>query len=207
MRGDELTRELFSGPFVSQLFDAKESRLRETVVQLSEQALAEAAEDALAEEVAAKFRLKSITIDEDSIESSTSETQIDPRRRPSQYSVDQYTPRTVPGIRIQFFVPFTGDSQLFEYHPERGPLDYPQADIVERELVFTYEGPASEAEKISDDFRRRLKNVVANAAGTESSVVQFNDSLKEKALSAIKTRREQHKRTREAGERTGFPSR
>lgn len=198
---------LFGGSFVSDLFDAQENRMRETIVQAFEQGHANVADEALTEGIASRFKLNPVVISEDDITSSVDEAQIDPRKWASSYLVDEYTPRTVLGVRIRFFVPFTGDPQLFRYHPESFTLDFPEAEIQNNELVFIYEGPTAETDRMSDEFRHRLRTVVSNAKNMEASVRQFNDSLKAKALSAIKERREQLNRIREAGEHTGFPPR
>ena len=184
-----MTTALFGGPFVSALFNERENMLRQQVAQLTESELAEATNEALAEEVATRLQLEPIAIDADGFKSSISEAQIDPRRRPSQYDVGRHTPRAVPGIRIHYIVPFSGNRLLLNYNPEGGVLDYPHAEVRERELIFTYDGPASEAERLAEDFQRELRSVVSNAAGMESSVGRFNESLKRTALSLIEARR------------------
>ena len=198
---------LFGGPSVSDLLDAQESRMRETIIQAFEQGHANVADEALAEGIASKFTLNPAIINEDGVTRSVDEAQIDPRRWASSYLVDEYTPRTVAGVRIRFYVPFTGDPQLFRYQPESFTMDFPEAEIQKNELVFIYEGPVAETDRMSDQFRRRLGTVATNAKRMEASVRQFNGSLKAKALTAIRGRREQLNQVREAGERTGFPPR
>lgn len=202
-----MTTALFGGPFVSDLLDNQENRMKETIVQAFEQGHANVADQALAEGIASRFRLNPVVINEDDITSSVDEAEIDPRKWASSYLVDEYTPRTVPGVRIKFFVPFTGDPRLFRYKPESFTMDFPEAEIRTNELVFIYEGPAGETERMSDQFRHRLGTVASNAKNLMASVRQFNDSLKAKALAGIRARREQLNQVREAGERTGFPPR
>lgn len=116
-----------------------------------------------------------------------------PGAKDKEITVDGWDGRRadVPGTRVEWRIPFTGDSDLFKFRPSQFTLNPPRADVRGQTLVLSHEGRAPlDAEKVKSELDRTLKDVQKYLGSQRTQIEQFNKQLRENLKSAIQQRRE-----------------
>ena len=154
-----------------------------------------------------KQEIAPLTIaDESGIQMDYSEVQIDVSRS-REYPILGMGPSHVIGTRLTFYVPFTGDADLFHCRPSTRRMGLPAPSITSNELVFTYETTKDRASGVKDTFKEELEQTQIHAARVNEKVNQFNDALPEKARQLLNARRKKLLQDRSLVESIGFPIR
>ena len=154
-----------------------------------------------------KQEIAPLTIaDESGIQMDYSEVQIDVSRS-REYPILGMGPSHVIGTRLTFYVPFTGDADLFHCRPSTRRMGLPAPSITSNELVFTYETTKGRASGVNDTFKEELEQTRIHAARVNEKVNQFNDALPEKARQLLNARRKKLLQDRSLVESIGFPIR
>ena len=154
-----------------------------------------------------KQEIAPLTIaDESGIQMDYSEVQIDVSRS-REYPILGMGPSHVIGTRLTFYVPFTGDADLFHCRPSTRRMGLPAPSITSNELVFTYETTKDRASGVNDTFKEELEQTRIHAARVNEKVNQFNDALPEKARQLLNARRKKLLQDRSLVESIGFPIR
>ena len=86
-----------------------------------------------------KYRIDPLAIDESGIQTDLGDAQIDVSGYGRYVVLDRNSPLYITGTRVTFYVPFTGDSELFKCRPSAYSLNPPRADVRSSELAFTYD--------------------------------------------------------------------
>ena len=85
-----------------------------------------------------KYRIDVPEIYESEIKVDYGDAQVDVSRRFEYVVFDRSSPTFVRGTRITFYVPFSGDSQLFQCRASTFSTAPPMASVLGGELVFVY---------------------------------------------------------------------
>ena len=109
------------------------------------------------------------------------------------------------GTRITFFVPFSGDPELFKCRPSTFNLNPPQGVVRGNELVFVYDRTTQEVPNIGSEFDRELQSVQQHISRIADQVEQFNSTIRPKVSQQIGARREKLLQDRGIIEGLGFP--
>ena len=126
--------------------------------------------------------------------------------RQAQYAVfDRGSPTYVTGTRITFFVPFSGDPELFKCRPSTFSLNPPRGVVRGNELVFVYDRTTQDVSNIGSDFDRERQSVQQNLSRIADQVEQFNSTIRSKVSQQIGARREKLLQDRGIIEGLGFP--
>ena len=121
---------------------------------------------------------------------------------------DRSGPLYITGTRVTFYVPFTGDSELFKCHPSTFSLSPPRATISRSsELVFTYDLTKEQTSGVKGTFERDLDQTLVHAERINAEVMKFNTDLPEHARQRLDARREKLLQDRNLVESIGFPLR
>ena len=157
-----------------------------------------------------KWRLDPLAINESGIQMNYGDAQVDVSGDFRRF-LDSSEPFYIAGTRFTFYVPFTGDPDLFKCRPSTYSLNPPRATVRSDELVFTYDLPNDLTEdrtsKVRDAFQRDLKSIQVHAGRVNADISAFNAALPEDAKKTLNARREKLLQDRELVASIGYPLR
>lgn len=116
-------------------------------------------------------------------------------------------PIDVPGTSVSFYVPFSGDADLFQYRPSMFGLNPPQASVTESHVVLTCTCMSHDADGLRRTLRQALDPILEYLATMAEDVVPFNSSLRSQAQGHIEARRQKLLKDQELMANLGFPLR
>lgn len=197
-----MTDLLFYRKYLSDALRAQGQKMLDEINSLDENQILNTSEEDLCNYFVKKYEVEALKIDESQIQTDYGDAEIDVSRR-WDYDYTGY----VTGTRITYYIPFTGDRNLFELQPSHFNLNPPRADVRNSEIVMIYERTTSEATQIKGEFKSELTRLKNYLKWVEQDVTQFNSSIRETASQGIKVRREKILRDRDLVESIGFPLR
>ena len=199
--------ELFSKYDLRGTIENQGHALANDINSLGENEVLSASQEEMVTYLVEKHGINPLAIDEPSIQMDYSEVQLDVSRH-HEYLILAFTgPRHVTGTRLTFFVPFTGDADLFHCRPSTRRMGLPAPNVGSNELVFTYEATKDRSSGINDTFKEDLHQIQIHAARVNEVIKGFNDTLPERARQLLKARREKLLQDRNLVESIGFPLR
>ena len=181
--------------------------LTKEINALSEAQVLNTSQEDMLEYLIEKHRINPLTINESGIQMDYDNAQIDVRRDFRRVIFDRDRPFYIPGTRVTFYVPFTGDSDLFHCQPSTHSLNPPRATVHNKELVFIYDLTNDRNTQVKDTFEEELNRTHAEVGRVNADVESFNAALPQNARQALNARREQLLQDRNLVESIGFPLR
>ena len=200
-----MTNSLFYGPDLRSVLIGQERALSEEVGSLTETRLLNTSPEKLCDYFVEKYEVEPIAIDESAIEVDYGDAKVDVSHRFEYAVFDRSSPTYVTGTRITFFVPFTGDPELFKCRPSTYNFNPPRGDVRGNELVLVYDRTTQDVPNIGNEFEREKQNVKQYVSWIATEVEQFNSTIKTKVGQQISERREKVLRDRGIVENLGFP--
>ena len=179
--------------------------MADEISSLSEECVLNTSPEELCDYFVEKYRVAPLVMDESGIQADYGDTQIDVSQRVDYAVFDRSRPTHVTGTRITFFVPFSGDPELFKYRPSTFSLNLLQGVVRGNELVFVYERTTQEAPNIGSEFDRELQSVQQHLSRISDQVERFNSTIRPKVSQQIGARREKLLQDRGIIEGLGFP--
>lgn len=202
-----MTDRLFRNADLSDVLAGQEQTMANEVGSLSEARVLNTSPEILCDYFVEKYKVEPLVIDESGIQVDYGDTQIDVSRRVEYAVFGRSGPTHVTGTRITFFVPFTGDPELFKYRPSTFSLSHLQGVVRGNELEFVYDRTSQEAPNIGSEFKRELQSVQKHLSRIADQVEQFNSTIRPKVSQQIGARREKLLQDRGIIEGLGFPLR
>ena len=181
--------------------------LANEINSLSEAQILNASQEDMLEYLVEKHKINPLEIDEAKIQMNYSDAQIDVSRDFHRFIFDRSTPFYVPGTRVTFFVPFTGDSELFHCQPSTHSLNPPRATLRGNELVFSYDLTRDRMTQVKETFEEAIDRTKTEIGRVNADVATYNGSLAQNARQALSARREKLLQDRNIVESIGFPLR
>ena len=154
-----------------------------------------------------KYSVEIPQIYEEGITVDQGDAQIDVSRRFEYAVFDRSQPLLITGTRITFYLPFTGDGQLFQCKASTFSLNPPRAVVKNHELQFIYERTTNDAERISQEFQDDLKRLKQSLSWIEKDLTQFNNNIQQTIEQEINARREKILYDRNLVANLGYPLR
>lgn len=198
---------LFCNADLGSVLTGQEQALSKEISSLSEDRVLKSAPEDLCDYFVEKYRIDAIEIDESGIQADYGDTQVDVSHRFEYAVFDRSSPTYVTGTRITFYLPFTGDPQLFKCRPSTFNFNPPRGDVRGNELVFVYERTTQDAPNIRNEFERDRKNVRDYIGWIGNDLQRFNSNISQKVNQQIGARREKLLQDRGTIEKLGFPLR
>ena len=196
---------LFSGSDLTRTLDLQEERMSVEIERLSEARVMKTSPSDLRDYFVAKYRVDPLELNTSEIKVDYGDAQVDVRGMSGYVVFDESSPILVGGTRISFFVPFSGDPELFNCRPSTFILNPPRAEVVQSEIVFSYERTAEDAADVRSAFEHDLQRVEENLTRVANEVERFNSTIESKASEQIGARREKLLKVRGIVEDLGFP--
>ena len=181
--------------------------LTNEVASMGENEVLNTSQEDMVEYLVKKWKINPLVVDESGIQMDHGDAQIDVSgdfRRPM---LDRSRPAYITGTRVTFYVPFTGDSDLFKCQPSTFSLNPPRATINPNELVFIYDSTKEQTSGVEGAFRQDLEQTRTHAERINAEVMKFNAALPDKAKQQLAARREKLLQDRNLVESIGFPLR
>lgn len=200
-----MTDALFRNADLKDVLAGQEQKMADEFGSLSEARVLNTSPDELCDYFVEKYRVEPLVIDESGIQFDYGDAQIDVSQSIDYAVFDQSRPTRVTGTRITFFVPFSGDPELFKCRPSTFSLNFLQGVVRGNELVFVYERTTQEAPNIRSEFDQELQSVQKYLSRIADEVEQFNSTMRPKASQQIGARREKLLQDRGIIEGLGFP--
>lgn len=138
----------------------------------------------LVEEQLEEFRVKAIELD---LEAATSSGAQD-----CDIVVDGWNGRriNVAGTRVEWHIPFTGESELFTMRPSAFTLNPPRGTVKGQTLVLTHEGRAPlDPAQVRSSLESELSSIQTYANRQRIQIDAFNNQLEQDVRNAVEQRR------------------
>jgi hypothetical protein len=115
--------------------------------------------------------------------------------------------RTVPATRTSFFVPFTGERDLFRCRASTFTFSPPSAEISEHDVIVSITDPQPDGGRARQQFESVMREIRQHVGWVNSQVDGYNQSLLGVARQAMEARRKRLLDARQAVSAIGFPVR
>lgn len=145
--------------------------------------------DVVADDFAGRFRLDAPILTEGAVSLAVEEAQVDATGDFSRAFVGP-GPHYVPGIRATYYVPYTGEREMFRCRPSTFTTVLPAAELKPGELRFVYERTDQNVAGTKQSFDHDLREVKRYLGWLEENANSFNDSLPPLARQAVAARRQ-----------------
>ena len=200
-----MTDLLFYGADLRSVLARQETALSKEIGSLSEDRVLNTPPEELCDYFVEKYEVEPVVIDEAGIEVDYGDAQVDVSHRFEYAVFDKSRPTYVSGTRVTFFVPFSGDPELFKCQPSTYTFNPPRGSVRDSDLVFVYDRTAQDVPNIGNEFEREKQSVKQYVSWIANDVAQFNSTLRQKVSQQIGARREKLLRDRGIVENLGFP--
>lgn len=154
-----------------------------------------------------KYQLQAPKLLEDKISVDQNELKVDVSRDPNRFIFDRDEPFYITGTKIDFYVPYEGDKDLFKCQPSTYYLNPPKGVVTETDLILTYQTTDHDGSKIKAEFQRTLDQIKSYLKNIEASATEFNNQIEDKIRARINSRREKVKSDQGLAASFGFPMR
>ena len=181
--------------------------LTKEINALSEAQVLNTSQEDMLQYLVEKHRINPLAINESGIQMDYNDAQIDVSRDFRRVIFDRDRPFYITGTRVTFYVPFTGDSDLFHCQPSTHSLNPPRATVRSNELVFTYDLTNDRTTNVKDIFEEELNRTRDEVKRVNTDVASFNSALPQNARQVLDARREKLLQDRNLVESSGFPVR
>lgn len=135
------------------------------------------------------------------------ESKVDVSRDPNRFVWDRNEPFYITGTKIDFYVPYEGDKDLFKCQPSTYSLNPPRGVVIETDLILTYQTTDNDGSKIKAEFQRTLDQIKSYLKNIEASATELNNQIEDKIRARINSRREKVKSDQGLAASFSFPIR
>lgn len=146
--------------------------------------------DAWAEELAAKYSITPITLDESGITVDQQEAEVEVSRDFGRASFDRTRPFHIKGVSVSFFVPFAGEEDLFLCQPSTYTLNPPHGHVEGKALVVSFTRTDHDAAAMKAEFERQLGSIKGYLETIARDLDPFNAGLRGVAKERVERRME-----------------
>lgn len=155
-----------------------------------------------------KYEVSDLLIKEDQITAEQDEVQIDISQSEDFIRFNGCTgPYYVKGTAITYYIPFEGDSDLFNFRPSRSYMGSLIGTIGSVEIILTYVRRDHNAEAVKSEFRRDLDQIRNYIKWVNGDISGYNSSIRKGANDYIASRREKLLKDQGLVASLGFPLR
>lgn len=189
------------------VIEAQEKAMNEEIDSIEGNRLLNTNPEELVNYFKEKYLLLAPKLIEDKISVDQNESQIDVSNDPNRFIFDRSEPFYITGTKIDFYVPYEGDKDLFQCQPSTFSLNPPRGTITETDLILTYHATDHNGDAIKSEFQRTLDQIKGYLTNIENSARDFNNQIEDKIRARINSRREKIKNDQGLVASFGFPMR
>jgi len=181
---------LFNEHHLDLVLGEQTKKIRDLVSKIPAHRFLEADIEELIPALEKELRVEPIQFLEDEITVDQSETKVDVRRDFMRAISDRSKPFYIDGLRVSYYVPFTGDPTSFRCKPNTFTLNPPRARISGHELAFDYDRADRDVIATKPAFNKDFTNVRQWTGWVVEQVEAFNQSLSHKLRQELSTRQQ-----------------
>lgn len=133
------------------------------------------------------------------------EVDIDVSRDSHRAVFDRSEPSFVKGLSVTIAVPFTGDLTFFGYKPGTFTFNPPRGEIVGNEVHLTYQQVEHNAEELSKEIDRKVRDIGKYLGWVKRDIEGFNSSLEPFIHELIKHRKAKRLKDLDLVSKLGIP--
>lgn len=182
---------LFSGNSFFDYLQLRDQHLKNAVRALSKEKLETNTDDEIIEYFKSLYSIENINLLIDQIEAKTSEIEVDVSQDQMRFTRERSEPYYIKGIKVEYFIPFEGPKDLFQFRPSSFTMSYPEVEIRSNELVFSYSYPvdSNDTTRIESRFESDKNTVVGNVGGLNGQINAFNNQVENTIKTELSARR------------------
>lgn len=137
-----------------------------------------------------KYEVTVPTLDRSGIEGDVQDVQLNARHFRSQFHFDDGDSGFIPtpGTEVRFYVPFTGDAEVFRCSGNTMYATFPSAHVGEGRLSFSYQTVDHDANTINANFERDLNTIEGHLRGLETAFRELNQAIEPMVRQELSTR-------------------
>lgn len=133
--------------------------------------------DELTAELVEEFRIEPLVLNVEGTIAEQAETQVDVRHDQMRMIIDRSRPFHVSGTVITYFVPFTGEADLFDYQPSSFTTVWPTGRIKDGHVELRFEAVAPTPETVKRAMDEEIARLQKWVGFANSEVEAFNAQL------------------------------
>jgi len=194
---------LFSEYDLRTTLENQDGAMREAVEKYPAEGLTSQPEEQLVAHFVDRFNVEAPVLTEGAISVAAEETQVDVSGSFDRDTMGQ-SPYYVPGMRVTYHVPFTGEAMLFKCRPGTFTYNPPRGDVVGNDLQFRYDTDG-EVAATKRAFDEELQKVRQFLGWVSNEVTMFNGTLPAKIRAKVLERRGRLERAHAGLQSLGFP--
>jgi hypothetical protein len=154
-----------------------------------------------------KYAVDPVVLDEAGTKTAQEEVTIDERDDPYAMVYDRSRPVPAPATKIGFYIPFTGEEELFECRPSSFSTVFPAGKVQGKELVLEYTRRDHDAQAVKASFISDLEKVKQYLGWIANDLAPLPARLEGEARTRIAARRAKLAKDKNMLDDLGFPTR
>jgi hypothetical protein len=188
------------------LREHQRNQMRAAIEAADPEVIRSAEVDALVKEYADQFSVEVPALIEGAISVNVEESQVDVT---GDYRFGAFDdgPTFVSGIRASYYVPFSGERELFYCSASNRNLSMRPVELGKDELIFTYDRPDQDAGATKVEFEKELAQIKETLGWLERDFRTLNTSLPGLARDTILARRARIEQMAQGVQSLGVPIR
>jgi hypothetical protein len=206
MAGESKT--LFQEAHLSSILQNEVDKIKQELDGFSSDYMLKANIDDLTNHLVEKHTLFPIVLDDENIcTTEPKDTQVDKSNDPRFAIRDYGRPIMVSATYVEYIIPFSGNVELFRFHPSRFSSLTPHGFIEGSELHIPFKRIDHDAEAMLRDFNSVLKSLKIFVEGIQRDIEEHNRQLPDLIRPNLESRRAKFLKDKEMGQKLGFPVR
>ncbi|MGE5352274.1 MAG: hypothetical protein ACM3P0_09340 [Acidobacteriota bacterium] len=184
-----MSDELFCKYDLYSALEDLNKKLHDEVMNMTADYILKVDEAQLIDHLLNKYSMQPIELNIEDVTIEQKEINIDVSHDPLRIIIDRSRPVYRKGNRISYFIPFSGDPNLFNFRPSQMSSMIPFAKIINNNIIISIETLDYNPDKIKDQFNAQLRLINEYTAWINSDLQSFNNKLPSKLIPLITARK------------------
>jgi hypothetical protein len=180
--------QLFAGFAFNSLQESKRRQMANAVAEADPELVRVGDVEELTKQFAEEFTVEPPTLIEGALSINAEEAQIDVTGD-FRFGAFGPGPTYAPGIRVSYYVPYSGDREMFHCTASTRNLSLRPVELGNGELIFTYQRTDQDVLATQPEFDRELAQIKGSLEWLRQDCRGFNASLPAQARDLIMARR------------------
>ncbi len=198
---------LFADHELHEVLQHREAKLFEEIDKLGGEQLLNTSIEDLCDYLEQKYKVHPPQLGEDEITVDQHEMDVDVSHDPLRSIPNLHGPVYAKGTKVQYFIPYEGDQELFKCRPSHFSLSPPRGRVEAGEIIITFVLLEHDVSKVKAEFEQAIAQIKNHLEWINSDVSQFNAVLRDKIRQRIENRQQKLLKDQDLVASLGFPLR
>ena len=181
-------------------------KMVEAIGEADSELLRSADAEELGSQFADQFALEAPTLTEAALSVTVDEAEVDVTGD-FRFGAWGPGPHNVPGIRVTYYVPYSGEREMFNFTPSTRNLSLRPVELCDGELRFGYERPDQDVMATKAEVDREIQQVKESLDWLRRDCHAFNATLPQTARETIEARKSRLAQMSQGAQSIGIPIR